>query len=66
MDEKMLKAMVAAGAVVGEGMEVPAGMVAMGVPAKVRRPVTDKEKEMIKHLAKKYVNVFKTYQKTHI
>jgi carbonic anhydrase/acetyltransferase-like protein (isoleucine patch superfamily) len=56
-------AMVAAGAVVGEGMEVPAGMLAMGVPAKIKRPLTEEEKEMIKHLAKKYVDVANNYKK---
>jgi len=56
-------AMVAAGAVVGEGMEVPEGMVAMGVPAKIKRSVTSKETKLINHLAKKYIEVYKTYQK---
>lgn len=55
-------AMVAAGTVVPEGFEVPAGMVAMGVPAKVRRPVTDSETAMIRHLADKYINVSRAYQ----
>ncbi len=34
---------VAAGAVVTEGMEVPPGSLVMGVPARVRRPLTEQE-----------------------
>lgn len=37
-------AMVAAGAVLSPGMHVPAGMVAMGVPAKIVRPVRPQER----------------------
>ncbi len=37
------RAMVAAGSLVTPGMEVPDGMLAMGSPAKVRRPLTDEE-----------------------
>jgi carbonic anhydrase/acetyltransferase-like protein (isoleucine patch superfamily) len=36
--------MIAAGAVVAERAEIPAGCVAMGIPAKVRREVTDEER----------------------
>jgi len=36
-------AMVAAGSLVPPGMEVPSGMLAVGNPAKVRRPLTDEE-----------------------
>ncbi|MEX1279920.1 MAG: gamma carbonic anhydrase family protein [Acidimicrobiia bacterium] len=37
------RAMVAAGSLVTPGTEIPAGMLAMGSPAKVRRPLTDDE-----------------------
>jgi carbonic anhydrase/acetyltransferase-like protein (isoleucine patch superfamily) len=37
-------AIIAAGAVVSPGMHVPAGMVAMGVPAKIVRPVRPQER----------------------
>lgn len=36
-------AMVAAGSLVPPGMEIPPGMLALGNPAKVRRPLTDEE-----------------------
>lgn len=42
-------AIIAAGAVLSPGMHVPAGMVAMGVPAKVVRPV--RPQELIDNLA---------------
>ena len=35
---------IAAGALVPEGMEVPPGVIAAGVPAKVRREVTDEDR----------------------
>lgn len=37
------RAMVAAGSLVTPGTEIPAGMLAMGSPATVRRPLTDEE-----------------------
>ncbi len=36
--------MIAAGALVPEGMNVPSGSVVMGVPGRVRRPVSDEER----------------------
>src|SRR5688572_27380727 len=39
---------VAAGALVPEGMVVPPGSMVMGLPAKVRRPLTDEEDASIK------------------
>lgn len=53
---------VAAGALVPEGMEVPPGSIVMGVPAKVRRPVTDKERERIARHASNYVRYRQTYK----
>ncbi len=38
---------VAAGAVVTEGMAVPAGSIAAGVPAKILRQATDKDRRLI-------------------
>ena len=46
---------VAAGAVVPEGFAVPPGSMVMGVPAKVRRPLTPEEDESIARYAERYV-----------
>jgi carbonic anhydrase/acetyltransferase-like protein (isoleucine patch superfamily) len=42
-------ALVAAGSLVKEGQVVPAGHLVAGVPAKVIRPLSEKEQEMLKH-----------------
>lgn len=47
--------LVAAGAVVLEGTEVPAGSLVAGVPAKVRRPLTEEEAANIRTSAAGYV-----------
>lgn len=47
--------LVAAGAVVLEGTQVPPGSLVAGVPAKVRRPLTDDEAAGIRAGAKQYV-----------
>ncbi|MEO0586174.1 MAG: gamma carbonic anhydrase family protein [Planctomycetota bacterium] len=49
------RAIVAAGALVPEGMEVPDGHVAMGVPAKVVRPINEREAAYIAELPPRYV-----------
>jgi carbonic anhydrase/acetyltransferase-like protein (isoleucine patch superfamily) len=49
--------MIAAGAVVPPGMEVPEGMVVMGVPGKIVRPVTDQEKEYLRTIPPRYVEM---------
>jgi carbonic anhydrase/acetyltransferase-like protein (isoleucine patch superfamily) len=46
--------MVAAGALIPEGMEVPAGSLVMGMPAKVRRDVTDEEHNVLLERAAAY------------
>jgi carbonic anhydrase/acetyltransferase-like protein (isoleucine patch superfamily) len=46
---------VAAGALVPEGMVVPPGSMVMGVPAKVRRPLTADEAASIQGYADRYV-----------
>lgn len=56
------QALVAAGAVVREGFEVPDGMLAAGVPAKILRPLTNKEKEALLESAHHYVEYAKTFQ----
>lgn len=45
---------IAAGAVVSPGLEVPDGMVVMGVPGKIMRPTNDKEKEYLAVLPPRY------------
>ena len=46
---------IAAGAVVPEGMRVPPGSMVMGVPARVRRPLTPEEDASIQRYADSYV-----------
>lgn len=55
-------AVVAAGALVPENMEIPAGMLAMGVPAKVRREVTPEERERFRGGAQHYVELGQKYK----
>jgi carbonic anhydrase/acetyltransferase-like protein (isoleucine patch superfamily) len=49
--------LVAAGAVLLEGTQVPPGSMVAGVPAKVRRPVTDEEAAGIRLVAEHYVQL---------
>jgi carbonic anhydrase/acetyltransferase-like protein (isoleucine patch superfamily) len=53
---------VAAGALVPEGMVVPPGSMVMGLPAKVRRPLTGEEDASIKWYADNYVRYRLDYQ----
>jgi carbonic anhydrase/acetyltransferase-like protein (isoleucine patch superfamily) len=53
---------VAAGAVVPEGAEVPAGSMVMGVPAKVKRQVTEEERERFRQNALHYVESARIYK----
>ena len=48
---------IAAGAVLSPGMVVPDGHVAMGVPAKVVRPIKDAEREFIRKNAAHYIEL---------
>lgn len=52
---------VAAGAVVPEGMQIPPGSMVMGVPAKVRREITDEEKIRFRENAQHYVDACRIY-----
>jgi carbonic anhydrase/acetyltransferase-like protein (isoleucine patch superfamily) len=45
---------VAAGGVVAEGVEIPPGVIAAGVPAKVRRETTDADRARLEHAWKTY------------
>jgi carbonic anhydrase/acetyltransferase-like protein (isoleucine patch superfamily) len=53
--------LVAAGALVPEGAEVPPGMLAMGMPARVRRGVSDAERERMRLGAQRYVDLARAY-----
>jgi len=46
---------IGAGAVVSPGVEIPGGVLAVGIPARVVRDVTDDERKMLKHSAPHYV-----------
>ena len=52
---------VAAGALVPEGATIPDGHLAMGIPAKVVRPVTEEENQRILRTAEHYVRLKNTY-----
>ena len=51
------RCLIAAGAVVPPNMQVPDDMVVMGVPGKIVRPTTDKEKEYLRILPPRYVEM---------
>lgn len=53
---------VAAGALVSEGMEIPPDSLAMGVPAKVRRPVSPAERERFRQTPLRYVGYREHYK----
>ncbi len=53
---------IAAGAVVPEGAEIPPGSLVMGVPGKVRREVSDEEKQRFKLNAGHYVELAGQYR----
>ncbi|WP_026531089.1 gamma carbonic anhydrase family protein [Haematomicrobium sanguinis] len=61
--------LVAAGALVLEGTEIPPGSLVAGVPAKVRRPLTEEEQAHIRENGAHYVDLASTYistvQNTH-
>jgi carbonic anhydrase/acetyltransferase-like protein (isoleucine patch superfamily) len=52
---------VAAGTLIPEGMIVPAGSLVMGVPGKVRRPISDAERAMLRSSAENYFEYKETY-----
>ena len=53
---------VAVGSVVTEGTDIPPGSIAMGQPAKVRREVSERDRERIRHAAEHYVAAGKAYK----
>jgi gamma-carbonic anhydrase len=56
------ESIVAAGALVPEGMRIPRRSVVMGVPASVRRPVTEEERAGLRRYAESYVGYKETYR----
>ncbi|MEM8737341.1 MAG: gamma carbonic anhydrase family protein [Planctomycetota bacterium] len=56
--------LIAAGAVVPPGLNVPDGHVVMGVPGRVVRPTTDREKTYLAWLADHYVALAQRYHQT--
>lgn len=57
--------LVAAQALVPQGLRVPPGSLVAGVPAKVRRPLTDEEREGIKLNAAVYTDLAKKHRAAH-
>ncbi|MGW0826878.1 gamma carbonic anhydrase family protein [Streptomyces sp. NPDC002845] len=57
--------LVAAQALVPQGMRVPPGSLVAGVPAKVRRPLTDEEREGISLNGTMYAELAKAHRETH-
>ena len=57
---------VAAGAVVPPGLHVPDGMMVMGVPGKIVRPVKEKEFEYMRWLAAHYIELAQKYVRGEI
>ena len=53
---------VAAGSVVKQGFRVPSGMLVAGVPAKVVRPITDKERMNISESPENYIRYAANYR----
>jgi gamma-carbonic anhydrase len=54
-------ALVGAGALVPPGMHVPGGMLALGLPARIVRPLTDGERAEIGAIASRYVGIKDAY-----
>jgi carbonic anhydrase/acetyltransferase-like protein (isoleucine patch superfamily) len=57
---------VAAGAVVPPGLEVPDGMMVMGVPGKIVRPIRDKEREYMRWLVPHYIELAEKYARGEV
>jgi carbonic anhydrase/acetyltransferase-like protein (isoleucine patch superfamily) len=55
------ESVVAAGALVPEGMQVPPRSLVMGVPGKVRREVTEAERQHVRQLAQNYLGYKESY-----
>jgi len=56
------ESIVAAGALVPEGMQVPPRSLVMGAPAKVKRAVTEEEREKLRWYSERYVGLKEDYR----
>jgi carbonic anhydrase/acetyltransferase-like protein (isoleucine patch superfamily) len=54
--------LIAAGAVVPPGMNVPDRSLVVGVPGRIVRPVNEKEMEYLRWLSRRYVELVRKYQ----
>lgn len=54
---------VGAGALVTEGMKIPPGVLAIGIPARVKRPLTAEESAFLGKSAQNYVDLAQIYLK---
>lgn len=60
-------AMLAAGSLLPPGKSIPDGMLAMGTPAKVVRPITEEERAMILRIPETYARLAREYRDvTHV
>jgi carbonic anhydrase/acetyltransferase-like protein (isoleucine patch superfamily) len=57
------RSIIAAGALVAEGARIPDGHLAMGIPAKVVRPVSEEEKGRIYSINERYIEIKNVYLK---
>jgi carbonic anhydrase/acetyltransferase-like protein (isoleucine patch superfamily) len=55
-------ALIAAGTVVGEGKVIPPGMLVMGVPGRVLRPLTEEQRARVARGYSTYVALKETYR----
>jgi carbonic anhydrase/acetyltransferase-like protein (isoleucine patch superfamily) len=55
----------AAGAVLTEGTKIPPGSLAVGIPARVVRPVTESEQARIRQGVKIYLDLTEAYKQRH-
>lgn len=55
-------ALVAAGSLVPEGAEIPPGVLAMGVPARVKRDLTDAERQRMRQSTLNYLDLARRYR----
>jgi gamma-carbonic anhydrase len=53
--------MIGAGSIVTEGTTIPPGVLAFGAPARVKRPLTEKETAFLTQSAQNYVDLSRTY-----
>ena len=56
--------LIGAGALVREGAKIPAGSLAAGIPARVIRPLSEKERQALRDGSLRYVRLARKYAKT--